>query len=226
MGLPKIDVTYYTHYLVGEDKKIKYRPFTVKEQKILLKAKESGDEEELVDSIFQIIELCTKGLDTTNLAFFDVEDLFVRIRSKSVGELVEFIYKVKDTDEKINVQVNLDDVKVTIPEEHSKKIMLTDTVGVMMKYPSLDLIRQKDKSEEAMLKHCIDYIFDDEEVYYFKDFSEQEVDEWMEQFDLSVMKKIYDFFNTMPRIRYEQEVELSDGRKETLKFEGLEDLFT
>lgn len=233
-NLPKLDLPYFSHTLVGLGKKIKYRPFTMKEQKILLHAKESEDPQDHVDAIKQIIELCTDGkFEVEDLPFFDIEDLFVRIRSKSVGEMCEINYRVKDseTNEKVTVQINLDDIRVTTPEDHDKKVMITDEVGLMMKYPSLELLNSdnqedNEQHEDRLIRQCIDYVFDSEEVYHFNDFSDKEVEEWMDQFDVGVMKKIYHFFETMPRIRHEVEVELKDGSKETIKFEGINDLFT
>jgi len=225
-SLPKLDLPWYKHHLVGLDKDIKYRPFTVKEQKILLRAKESNDAQDMVDAMKQITELCTQDVVADELPFFDLEDIFLRIRTKSVSEVSEIGYKVKDTDEKISVQINLDDVKVTKLPEHEKKIMLTDTVGVVMKYPTLEMLSGEATTDEDMILNCIDYVFDTEEVYHFKDVSKEEAQEWVENFDTSVMLKIHKFFETMPRLRHEVEIELKDGTKETLKFEGIQDLFT
>lgn len=227
MSLPKLDLPKYTHHLVGLDKKITFRPFTVKEQKILLQAKQSEEPDEQVNAIKQIIELCTyDDIDVDELPFFDIEDLFLRIRSKSVSEVSEIMYKVKDSDEKIKVSINLDQVKVQEKEGHSKKIMLTDSIGVMMKYPSLELLSKPELENDDLITESIDYVFTDDEVFFFKDFTDQEVQEWVEQFDVGVLKKIYEFFDTMPRIRHSVTINLKDGSSETINFEGLQDLFT
>lgn len=225
-SLPKLDLPWYKHHLVGLDKDIKYRPFTVKEQKILLRAKESNDAQDMVDAMKQITELCTQDVVADELPFFDLEDIFLRIRTKSVSEVSEIGYKVKDTDEKISVQINLDEVVVKQLPEHEKKIMLTDTVGVVMKYPTLEMLSGEATTDEDMILNCIDYVFDESEVYHFHDVSKQEAQEWVEDFDTSVMLKIHKFFETMPRLRHEVEIELKDGTKETIKFEGIQDLFT
>lgn len=222
MALPKLDIPRYSHHLYGIDKDIKYRPFTVKEQKILLQAKESKDAGEEVDAIKQIIDLCTdQKLDVDSLPFFDIEDLFVRVRSKSVSEVSEIYYKNKETGERVKVVVNLDDLRVEPKEGHEKKIMLTDTIGVVMKYPTLDMILQG--SQEDFIPRCIDYIFDENEVY--NDFTTEELEEWVDDFDTGALYKINNFFSTMPRIRYETEIEFKNGEKETLVLEGLSDLF-
>jgi hypothetical protein len=224
MALPKIDIPRYGHHLYGIDKDIKYRPFTVKEQKILLQAKESKSTGEEVDAIKQIIDLCTDGkLDVAGLPFFDIEDLFIRIRSKSVSDVSEIWYKNKETDERVKIVVNLSDLRVEPKDGHEKKIMLTDTIGVMMKYPTLDMILSDNKQDDFIPK-CIDYIFDENEVY--NDFTTEELEEWVDDFDTGAMYKINNFFRTMPRIRYETEVKFKDGQTEVLKLEGLSDLFT
>lgn len=225
-SLPKLDLPWYKHHLVGLDKDIKYRPFTVKEQKILLRAKESDDPSDMVAAMKQIIELCTQNVEPDSLPFFDLEDIFLRIRAKSVSEVSEIGYRVKESGEKLTVTVDLDEVKVTTLPGHDKKIMLTDTVGLMMKYPTIDLLSQNSTDDSEMIINCIDYVFDEEEVYNFADISSQEAQEWVDNFDTKIMLKIMDFFNTMPRLRHEVEVKLSDGEIETVKFEGIQDLFT
>lgn len=228
MALPKIDLPRYKHELLGLGKKITYRPFTLKEQKILLLAKQSEDTDQIVESIKQIIELCTDStINVDELAFFDIEDLFLRIRSKSVGEISELMYRDKETDKQYKVNIRLDDVRVTVPEGHTNKIMLTDEVGIVMKYPTLEMLKEKDNfSDEALIKLCIDYIFDSNEMYYPKDFSDSELDAWIEELDSKALLGIQKFFDTMPRLRYEMELKLENGRTETLKFEGIESFFT
>ena len=231
MPLPKIDLPRYKHYLHGLGKEIHYRGFTVKEQKILLHAKEEGSQEQMVEAINQIIEHCTYGkIDANELAFFDVEDLFIRIRSKSVSEVVELKYRVRDEDDKptkdiIDISINLDEVKVTFPEDHDKKIMITDSIGLMMKYPTMEELNKYGNDDMKMLEHCIDCIFTPDEVHYLKDVSQEEIDEFIGDLDTEALKKIKHFFQTMPRIRHTEEVKMPSGEIETLEFEGLQDFF-
>lgn len=230
MPLPKADLPRYKHTLVGLNKSINYRPFTLKEQKILLLAKESEELEQQAEAIKQILELCTFGeVDTDNLSFFDIEDLFLRIRSKSASEIAEMAYKDKDTGEIYNIKINLDDIKVTTPEGHDKKVAISDKIGIMMKYPTLELITKREASdipEEELIKQCIDYVYDDTEMYYFKDQSKAEVDEWMDSLDSHTLMKIQKFFQTMPRLRHEVTIRLKNGKEEIIKFEGLQSFFT
>lgn len=231
MPLPKLDLPRHKHYLHGLGKNIKYRGFTVKEQKILLHAKEEETEDAMIEAIHQIIELCTNHeVDPEQLPFFDIEDLFLRIRAKSVGEVIELKYRVRDADGKptkdtMDIQLNLDEVEVTFPEGHDKKIMITDDIGIMMKYPTLTELSKYRKDDMALLEHCIECIFTEEEVHYLKDVSREEIDEFMDSLDVVALNKVKSFFETMPRIRHSKEVTLPDGSKETLEFEGLQDFF-
>jgi len=230
MPLPKIDLPRYKHHLVGLNKDIYYRGFTTREQKILLHAKESEDQDQTFEAIKQVVELCTFGeINIEKLPFFDIEDLFIRIRSKSVSDVVNLTYRVKDKDgnptkDKIDIEINLNDVQVTTPEGHDPKIQLTPEVGVMMKYPPFHVLNSS-RDEYELIKQSIDCVYNSEEVYYFKDAPKEEVDEWVDDLDVPALKQIKKFFDTMPRIRYEKEITLPDGEKEVLRFEGLSDFF-
>ena len=229
MPLPKIDLPRYSHHLKGLNKKIKFRGFTTKEQKILLQAKEDGTDEQMFEAIEQVIELCTFGeLDVKNTPFFDIEDLLIRIRAKSVSEVVEMKYRVHDKDNKptgevIDVTINLNDVEVTYPEGHDNKIMVTDDIGFVLKYPSITGLDETDSF--TTLKNSIDFVFDKDEVYYRDSFTEDELEDFIDNFDIGVWKKIETFFKTVPRVRYTTEVELKDGSKEEIKLEGVKDFF-
>lgn len=231
MALPKLDLPKHKHNLFGLGKEITYRGFTAKEQKILLEAKEGKENDNIRYSIEQIIDLCVyDDIDIKELAFFDIEDLFLRIRSRSVGEVVSLKYKVKETNpiEYVEFDLNLNDVKVTCHDNHSKKIILSEgnskTIGVMMKYPTLSMI-DSNIGMFDMIKLCIEYIFDDTEVYYIKDTPKQEFDEFIDSLDTVAMNKLKEFFETMPRLRYTQEVNLKSGKSVKLELEGLNDFF-
>lgn len=229
-GLPKLDLPRYKHFLVGLNKTVTFRGFTVKEQKILLHAKESDDEEQTKDAINQVISLCLyDDINVDDLAFFDVEDLFLRIRAKSVSNTVELKYRVKDeegnkTKDSIIVKIDLDDVKVTQPEGHDKKIQLSDNIGVVMKYPSLHTLGFK-QDTVGMIKESIDFIYNDDEVFYLKDYTDADYDEFIESLDKENLDKFKNYFQTMPRLRYTREVKLPNGETTTLEFEGLSDFF-
>lgn len=225
MSLPKINVPKYKHKLIGLNKTIEYRPFTVKEQKILLSAKESSSEDDVIQAIEQIIDACTFGkVDVTAIPYFDFEDIFVRIRAKSVSNEVSFSYQTKDTKERVDVSFNLDDVEVKQHEGHSNVIMIDDSVGMKLAYPTITTLSNS-KDEIDLLKQCIDVIFDGDEVYSVNEVTQEEFDEFIESLDMGTMEKIKTFFETMPRLEHEQEVQLPNGETTTIKFKGLNDFF-
>lgn len=231
MALPKLDLPKHKHFLVGLNETITYRGFTAKEQKILLEAKERDDESSIRSAIKQIIELCVyDDIDVDNLAFFDIEDIFIRIRAKSVGDTVDLKYKVKESDpeEFVEFTVNLDEVKVKIDNDHTKKIILSGDnekiIGVMMKYPSLSMIDSKLDIFD-MIKLSIDYIFDEDEMYYIKDTSKQDLDDFVDSLDTRAIGKLKQFFESIPRLKHTQIVKLKNGNKVTLNLEGLKDFF-
>lgn len=229
-ALPKIDLPRYKHTLQGLGKEITYRGFTAKEQKILLQAKESKDESQVREAIKQIVELCVyDDINVDELPFFDIEDLFLRLRSKSVSNKVDMTYRVKDKDgnatkEKVDVSIDLDKVQVTFPEGHNKKIQLGQTIGVMMTYPSLPMIDSK-TDMFGMIKDSIDFIYNEDEVFYLKDHTDEEIDDFIDSLDTEAMKKMQKFFETMPRLRHVETVTLPDGDTIELEFEGLSDFF-
>jgi hypothetical protein len=234
MALPKIKHTLFEHYLTGLKKKVQFRAFTNQEQKALLIAKENKGKDEEFDSVLlaikQIITNCTLGkVDVDNLSIFDLEDLFLRIRSKSVSDVSTIKYRYDYTEDGkklskfIEVTVNLDDVKVQTNEKHTNKIQLTDEVGIVMKYPTFSMMNIP---EEELPIHCIDYIYDRESIYSSVDSTIEELTQFYNDIDIRGMLKIKEFFDTMPKIRYSTEVDLGNGEKETIVLERLEDFFS
>lgn len=241
MALPQIKQALYDHELYGAKKKIKYRGFTGAEQKILLMAKEAsanaqmkhGATEEVINAVGQIINNCTLGkVDPEELCTFDMEDLFLRIRSKSVGEIMNVRYREDFKDEEgkprshfIDVVINLDDVKIKEIEGHEKQFMVTDNVGIVMRYPTFKTLTEVKSSEELAIA-CMDHLFDAEEIYDRTTTSNEEFEQFYDSLDTQALLKIQKFFDTMPKLYYQTEVVLHDGQKETLKFEGLQSFFS
>lgn len=234
MALPKLQHTLYEHHLVGLNQTIKFRPFTNHEQKTLLLAKESASEDKnvVINAINEIIKGCTNGkIDGNTLPTFDVEDLFVRIRSKSVGEAIKLKYRYDYNDDEgkpvskfIDVNLDIDDIKVQVDPEHNNKIMLSDTIGIVMKYPTFGMLRTI-KGDEDLAIACIDYIFDANETYSSADSSQAEMQEFYDDIDTQGLLKIKKFFDTLPKLRHEVVVDLGDGTTENVVYEGLEDFF-
>ena len=216
MALPTMDLPTYDLEVPSTKKKIKFRPFLVKEEKVLLMALESGSDENIRNAVQTLLKGCISSrIKLENLATFDLEYIFLNIRAVSVGEIVEINVTCQD-DEKTNVRYNLNltDVKVTFPKGHSNKVMLTDTTGVIMKYPSFNRFvenqfQQKDVDEDTVLDiiaESIDQIFQGEEVYDESTTSSKEFKEFVESLTNQQLEKVQDFFETSPRLEHKFKV--------------------
>ena len=213
MALPKLNVPVYEAILPSTEKVIKYRPFLVKEEKLLLTAQESGDDA-VLPAVKQIIKNCVHGeVDVDNMPLFDIEYLFLRLRAKSVGEEVTLGLKPwgcpQNNGELCNlsteVAINLEDVKVIKDEKHTSKIMLDDKIGIMMKYPNISQVGIKGSDCEMgmnIIKSCIKMIFTEKETYESDSFEDKELDEFIDSLNTKQMEKIRDFFNSMPTLKH------------------------
>jgi hypothetical protein len=241
--LPKIDVPLYDLILPLSKKKIQIRPFLVKEEKILLMATESEDESTILTAIKQIVNNCclTEDVDIELLPISDLEFIFFNLRARSISEVVELRYKCNN---KINVgeeervcgnmvefDVNILDIKPEIPENHTNKIEISPTMGVVMKYPNfkiLDKISSTTESEmliETTLA-CIDYIYDEDEIYYAKDVSKEELTDFLESMNRGQFLKLQEFFETIPKITKEIDFHCDKcGYDEKMVLEGIQSFF-
>ena len=210
MALPKLNTPTYELELPSTGEKIKYRPFLVKEQKILMMAQESKDEHEVLNAMTSLVNDCTFGkIDATNSPMFDVEYIFLRIRAKSVGEKITLNLTCPD-DEKTQVpyDLNLEDVNVTMDEEHTTEIKVNDNVTIHFRYPYLkdmlgipSTINETEKSFH-ILNNCIDSIHYGDDVYNRVDLSDKDVNEFVDQLTTEQFEKVMVFFNTMPKVRH------------------------
>ena len=240
MALPKITTPTYELLLPSTDKKLKFRPFLVKEEKALLVAMESADTSQMILSLREIVNNCIQNddFDVGKAPFFDSEYLFLQIRSKSVGEVSELEYGHTDgvtyagepCDHISKLKVNLEEIKAKELEGHQKEIQITDTLKIKMKYPSLvelstlDFEDQELSDEFKLVAQCIDYVFDDNETYE-ADTIEEKVS-FVESMNTKQMSKLSEFFDTMPRIRHEVKYTCEGcGQEDVLKLEGLSDFF-
>jgi Zn finger protein HypA/HybF involved in hydrogenase expression len=211
MALPIQKTAVYTLTVPSTGKTVKYRPFLVKEQKSLLIAQQSEDTTVMLDTLKSLITDCIiDKIEIDQLAMFDIEFIFSQIRAKSVGETVDLILRC-DTceDEKAKVKVTVDLTKLVVetPEGHDRNIKLFDDVGVIMKYPSLDLIKQLEnlstEDVEAVFEvvvKSIDTIYAGEEVHYAKDYTKEEMNQFLDSLTQDQFKKIQSFFETMPSL--------------------------
>jgi len=216
--LPKLDVPIYTINLISTGKPVRFRPFLVKEQKLFLMAAESTDGNEMVGVIRQVLRNCVLDeMDVDSLPTFDLEYLFMNLRARSVEEIVDLRYKCNNTlkdengeDKKcsgvVEFKLNLLEVEPTKNPNHKNKIQLTENLGIAFKYPTFEMIQKYEKmnENEVMLKilvDCIDYVYDKESVYYAKDSSREEMEEFIDNLQQKDLEKFKDFFDTMPEIK-------------------------
>lgn len=238
MALPKIDSAIHSTTLPSNNQTVKYRPFLVKEEKILMTAQESGDEDAILDAVRQILGNCVvspKKFDVDNLPMFDIEWLFIRLRAVSVNNMIELKYKDKEDNQTYEFSVDLNELEMTFDPEHTNVIQLTDEVGVTMSYPTINLLAANglvDTTDEGIsveksfdiIKQCIVNIFDDEQVY--DDFSKSELDDFMGDLTHSMLDKIQKFFESMPKLKHEFSYINKEGNSRSIKLEGLNDFFT
>ena len=234
MALPKMDLPTYELEVPSTKKKIKFRPFLVKEEKVLLMALETDDEKNIKNAVFELLKACiSTRIKLENLASFDLEYIFLNIRAVSVGEIVQMNITCQD-DEKTQVKYNLNltDVNVIFPKGHDNKIMLTDTLGVIMRYPSFDGFIQgqfTDNKEFDVIKviaESIDQIFEGEEVYDESTTSKKEFVEFVEGLTTPQLEKIQEFFETAPRLEHSFKVtNPSTGKESDYTLRGLASFF-
>jgi hypothetical protein len=232
MALPKIDLPIYELELPSTGKKVKYRPFTVKEEKILLTAQESSDVNQVILSIKQIINNCMIDSDVSDFALFDLEFVLINLRSKSVDNKISFEIQDSDTKETIKLEVDLTDIKVHRDPKHTNKIKVDDKYTLFLKYPSIDsftgmLNGETITSEQSfeMLISCIDQLVSEDEVFKFKDFTKKEIDDFVESLESEVIKKMKYFFDTIPKVRHEVKYKNSEGKEKIYAIEGIKSFF-
>ena len=238
MPLPKISTPTYELELPSTGKTIKFRPFLVKEEKLLVLALESDDSKEITNAIKAVLKDCiqTRGVKVDTLPTFDIEYLFLNIRGKSVGEDIEVSVLCPDDGETYTeVQISIDDIKVTRDKNHSNQIKLDDNLMMEMKYPSLDQFvksnfefsndNQVDQSFE-LIASCIDKVYSADEAWTTDDFTKKEVTEFLEQMNSAQFKEIESFFSTMPKLSHEvQVVNPKTKKKSKVTLEGLASFF-
>ena len=236
MALPKLNTPTYELEIPSTDEKIKYRPFLVKEEKILMMAMEADQNKEIVNAVKDIVHSCTfEKLDIANLPMFDIEYIFLNIRAKSVGEVSKL--KVLCNDDKktyADVEVNLTDVNVQVEEDHTNKIELSDDMGMIMTYPTLEsfidlgLTNITSKNMLDVISSCILQIYEEkgEKVYDPKDQTKKELTEFLESFTTQQFQDVQKFFDTMPKLKHEVEVTNPKTKKKNkIVLQGLNDFF-
>ena len=236
MALPTMDLPTYELEIPSNKKKIKIRPFLVKEEKVLLLALESDDEKNIKQAVLNLLKACIQSrVKVENLSTFDLEYIFLNIRAISVGEVVEILITCQDDEEtKVKYNLNLTDVSVIFPEGHSNKIMLNDNTGVIMKYPSFDdfvegQFANKQYDEDGVIKiiaNSIDQIFQDEEVYDESTTNRKEFIQFVESLTKEQLEKIQAFFESAPRLEHKFKItNPNTGVESEYTLRGLQSFF-
>jgi len=241
--LPKLDVPTYEVNLISTGKPIRFRPFLVKEQKLFLMASESDDPKETVQVIRQVLKNCIiDEIDVDSLPTFDLEWLFINLRARSVEEIVNLRYKcnnnVKDEEGKdvkcsgyVEFDVNLLDIEPSKNPEHTNKVQITENLGVVLKYPTFEMVQKYEGLQENdlmtnVLVDCIDYIFDKEQMYYAKDTTRTELTEFVDNLQQKDLEKIKLFFDTIPEVKKDVTFECPKCKyNEQIAIKGIQNFF-
>tara|TARA_B100001778_G_scaffold294876_1_gene266779 strand:- start:15 stop:737 length:723 start_codon:yes stop_codon:yes gene_type:complete len=239
MPLPKITTAEYELKLPSSGKTIKYRPFLVKEEKILILSLESQDNKQITNAVKQVLKECviSKGIKIDQLPSFDIEYLFLNVRGKSVGETIDLLVTCGDDGEtEVPVTISIDEITVSKSDDHSPDVELSDGYTVKMKYPSLSQfvdsnfgeLEGKDVVDKSfdMVASSIDMVYNDEEMFSAAECTKKELKEWVESLTSSQFAKIEKFFETMPKLTHTLEVvNPNTKKKNTVVLEGLSDFF-
>ena len=245
MALPKIDVPTYETTLISSGKKVKFRPFLVKEQKLFLMASQSNDVKETTDVVKQVLKNCIlTDIDVDSLPTFDLEHLFTQLRARSVGEVVNLKYNCNNEvkDEKgeattcngvVKFDFNLLELQPVIDPEHTSKIEISEKLGIIMKYPTFEMvtdtnIKNLDDIEGLLnlIVDCIDCIYDEDNMYQSKDLPREEFVDFVESMQQDDLEKIQKFFDTMPKFSKKVNFNCPKcGYKEEIQIEGLQNFF-
>ena len=232
MGLPKIEMPLFETKLFSTGKIVKFRPFTVKEEKILLIAQEANDVDQTLLAIRQIIGNCVYDLDVEELPMFDMEYLMLQLRAKSVNNVITFNITDPDTQKPVEIELDLDTINLTFDDRHSKEITIKDDMHLMMRYPRINevsLFKGYEDDEVNTLFNimisCIDCVVVGDTISRMEDFTPQEIQDFVDSFPGSVVEELKLFFETVPVLRYEAKYINANGDEKTLVLEGMETFF-
>ena len=235
MALPKLPTVTHELTVPSTSKKLKFRPFLVKEQKVLMQAQQSEEASTIQSAIADVIGACTfQKIDPWKIPSFDLEYIFLNIRAKSVGEVVEVNVLCPDDEEtRIDVKIPLEEIQVTMDEKHSNEISITDDIKIIMKYPTMKEITEITAGDTDdisqlfdMVRTCVNQIVDGETIYQHVDISNEELEEFIGNLPTSDLDKINVFFDTMPKLHHVVEIENPNTKvKSEVTLEGFDDFF-
>ena len=238
MPLPKISTPTYEMVLPSSNKKIKYRPFLVKEEKVLILAMESQDTATVANAVKDVLKNCilSRGIKVEKLSTFDIEYLFLNIRGKSVGEAIEVMVTCPDDGKtQVPTSINIDEIKVIIDDNHQRDIKLDDTYSLRMRYPSLDEFVKNNFATASdisvddtfdLIASCVDQVYSEEESWAAADCTQKELTQFVESLNSNQFKEVEKFFDTMPKLSHTVRVINPNTKKENeVVLEGLQNFF-
>jgi len=232
MALPKIDLPISELVLPSTGNKIMYRPFTVKEEKILLIAAETRDPLAEMMAIKQVVNNCLINIDITEISMLDLEYIFMKLRANSINNTAQFVITDPDTQEKIQVDFDVESMEILRDPEHTKEVRVNEDLLIILKYPSIDdftkiveMPPQDPMVNYVVMVACLDKLATEDEVHDFRDYSDDEISDFMDNMSGDVIKKISKFFDTMPKIRQEVKYTNSNGDDKTFVVEGMRSFF-
>ena len=227
MALPTIAVPTFDVEVYSTKETVEMRPFLVKEEKLLIMASESGDRENMIRSMQQVINSCSNGkIEAEKLPFFDLQSIFIKLRSQSIGNESEFNLICGECGHKTPTTLNLDDIKLNISPEHTNKIMITDDIGVIMKYPTSDILANEDMPIFDLVVSCVDKIFTQDEIHDSSDYTTEEMEDYVDKLTSDQFEKIVEFFITAPKMFHNIEYTCPKCQAEnTVVIDGVENFF-
>lgn len=233
MGLPKLQYPTFILTIPSTKQTVKMRPFLVKEEKILLIAQQAEDPKEVINAIQQVINNCiVDEADVTRLTTFDLEYIFIKLRARSVNNVIKLRYRDNEDDQSYDVECNLDEVEITYNPDHNSLIAINDTMSIQMRYPGTDLMQSlsPDMNESEiffeLLSKCIDTVIDNGTSHNVSESSKEEIDEFVSNLDVNTFQKIQEFFQTMPKIKHELKYTNSLGNERVIVLDNINDFFT
>jgi hypothetical protein len=232
MALPKIELPIFELELPSTGEAVKYRPFTVKEEKILLVAQESNDAQQELMAVKQVVNNCLVDKKVEELAMFDLEYILLILRSKSVDNMIEFQITDPETDKIVELKLDIESVTLTTPDNNRTEVKINDEYTLYLKYPSIDeyakilvMDTQDPLVNYVLMVACMDKVASEDEVSHFKDYSEEDIAGFVDNLGADVIQGIQEFFENIPRLRHEMKYTNADGNEKTFVVEGMRSFF-
>lgn len=234
MPLPKIKHPIFEFTIPSINKKEPFRPFLVKEEKILLMAKSSEDPSDILRAVKQVVNNCAinDSFNVDKLAIFDIEYLFIQLRSISVNNVVKLSYRDNEDQEIYDFEIDLKGVKVKFPEKIDRVIKITDKTGIQMKYPAASIFDDKeffgagDDAYYELIIRCLDKIYDEDDIFDPEDYTREEIEEFLNDLSVDVFEKIQEFMNNVPKVYHKLEYKNKNGNDRVIELTSLTDFFT